>query len=351
MKAQSLWPAILAIPALPLLGGCAADPAVHTSVSASVAIREAPPLIPFHEQPPCPAEGYVWVPGYWSYATVGYYWVPGVWVLPPQVGLLWTPGYWSFVTGGSYVFHEGYWGARVGYYGGIDYGGGYSGSGYRGGRWVGGVFHYNTAVTNVNVSNVHNVYHETIVNNVTINRIGIRTDMSRLSYSGGPKGARSQLNAEERAAAGEAHVPPTVVQVQHRQQARERFQLRPPVVQPGRVERQTEVKPAPPERGVHQRHAGEERDDARAAVAEMPAGETRAASAPVQRQHLEERSRERSMRRAPAGHPGRAEPRSEVKPDVPAARPPARPEARKGATHEPRVGEEQGEERREHSER
>lgn len=262
MKAQRLWPVVLAIPTLSLLGGCAADPAVGTSVSASVVIREAPPRIPFQEQPPCPAEGYLWIPGYWSHAAVGYYWVPGLWVLPPRAGLLWTPGYWSFVADGRYVFHEGYWGARVGYYGGINYGDGYFGSGYAGGRWARGVFHYNTAVTNVNVTNVRNVYHETVVNNVTINNTYEGTRMPRVSYSGGPDGTRRQLNAGERAAASEAHVAPTAAQVQRREEARERPELRPEAVRAGRVEqRQNEVKSKAPEGGAHQRHVGEERHE------------------------------------------------------------------------------------------
>ena len=61
---------------------------------------------------------------------------PGVWVRPPQVGLLWTPGYWGW-GGGAYLFHAGYWGPHVGFYGGVNYGFGYGGVGFGGGRWVG----------------------------------------------------------------------------------------------------------------------------------------------------------------------------------------------------------------------
>ncbi len=46
--------------------------------------------------------------------------------------------------GGVYVFHAGYWGPHVGFYGGVNYGFGYSGSGFYGGRWEGGHFAYNT---------------------------------------------------------------------------------------------------------------------------------------------------------------------------------------------------------------
>jgi YXWGXW repeat-containing protein len=63
-----------------------------------------PPELPVYEQPPIPAPGYVWVPGYWGIGPVGYYWVPGTWVLPPTVGLLWTPGYWGW-RDGIYVWN------------------------------------------------------------------------------------------------------------------------------------------------------------------------------------------------------------------------------------------------------
>ena len=85
--------------------------------------------MPDYDQPPIPAPGYYWTPGYWAWNNYDYYWVPGVWVEPPQPGLLWTPGYWAFV-GGVYAFRPGYWGPHVGFYGGIDYGFGYNGAGY-----------------------------------------------------------------------------------------------------------------------------------------------------------------------------------------------------------------------------
>ncbi len=110
--------------------------------------RIGPPALPVYTQPPCPAEGYLWTPGYWGWRTEGYYWVPGVWVMPPRVGVFWTPGYWGF-AGGLYGWHAGYWGPHVGFYGGINYGFGYGGVGFVGGRWGGGRFVYNTAVMNV----------------------------------------------------------------------------------------------------------------------------------------------------------------------------------------------------------
>jgi hypothetical protein len=57
---------------------------------------QPPPPLPEYSQPECPGDGYLWTPGYWSYAPQGYYWVPGAWAQPPEVGYLWTPGYWGF---------------------------------------------------------------------------------------------------------------------------------------------------------------------------------------------------------------------------------------------------------------
>jgi hypothetical protein len=183
-----------------------AEPAVDVEVHAT----EAPPPLPDYDQPPPPSDGYLWTPGYWAWGAGGYYWVPGTWVEPPRVGLLWTPGYWGFV-GGVYAFHVGYWGPHVGFYGGVNYGFGYVGVGFGGGRWVGNSFAYNRSVTNVtNVTVIHNTYNETVVNNVTVNRV---------SFNGGAGGTAAVPTAQERAAAAEPHVPPTQMQHQHVQEA------------------------------------------------------------------------------------------------------------------------------------
>lgn len=76
-------------------------------VAVGISVRVAPPELPIYEQPLCPAEGYIWTPGYWAWGEGDYYWVPGTWFLAPEVGFFWTPGYW---------------GAVVGFYGGINYG-------------------------------------------------------------------------------------------------------------------------------------------------------------------------------------------------------------------------------------
>ena len=164
---------------------------------------EAPPPLPEYDQPPIPAPGYYWTPGYWAWNNYDYYWVPGSWVEPPQPGLLWTPGYWAFV-GGAYAFRPGYWGPRVGFYGGIDYGFGYGGDGYQGGRWDNGRFFYNTAVNNVGGARIANVYHEPIVANPTVNRA---------SFNGGPGGMVAKPTSEQLLAEKEPHVRATKLQV------------------------------------------------------------------------------------------------------------------------------------------
>ena len=184
-----------------------------------VAIVIAPPALPIYEQPPCPAEGYIWTPGYWAYDYDfdDYYWVPGTWVLAPEVGFFWTPGYWAW-SGAAFVFYEGYWGPQVGFYGGIDYGFGYFGEGYEGGRWDHGQFYYNRSVNNVNITNIHNVYNTTVINNTTT--------VNRVSYNGGNGGIDRRPTREEEAAAHERHIPPVAVQTQHVQSARADPQLR-----------------------------------------------------------------------------------------------------------------------------
>src|SRR5882757_5541785 len=181
-----------------------------------VSINIAPPALPVYEQPLCPADGYIWTPGYWAYGDEGYFWVPGTWVLAPQPGYLWTPGYWGW--GDSvYIWHAGYWGNHVGFYGGVNYGFGYGGSGYQGGYWNNGRFNYNRSVNNVNVTNIHNTYNKTVINNVTVNRV---------SYNGGNGGISARPSQQERAAANDRHFQPTGNQLQHEQAARgDRSQL------------------------------------------------------------------------------------------------------------------------------
>lgn len=182
-----------------------------------ISVNIAPPALPVYEQPPVPAPGYIWTPGYWAYyEDGGYYWVPGTWVMAPRPNYLWTPGYWGW-SDSVYVWHAGYWGPHVGFYGGVNYGYGYGGSGYQGGRWDHGVFNYNRSVNNVNVTNIHNTYNTTVVNNVTVNRV---------SYNGGSGGVEARPSPQEASYEHENHLEATPMQASHEQSARENPQQR-----------------------------------------------------------------------------------------------------------------------------
>lgn len=189
------------IPALAL----AALPAIASAgVFVGVSVNIAPPPLPVYVQPPCPEPGYLWSPGYWAWDDdVGaYYWVPGTWVLPPEVGLLWTPGYWGW-SDGVYVWHAGYWGPHVGFYGGVHYGFGYDGEGFEGGYWRGGVFLYNRAVVHVGPTFVTNVYYHPVVYHTTYEHV---------SFNGGPGGVVARPSREQTVAEHEHHVAFTSVQ-------------------------------------------------------------------------------------------------------------------------------------------
>jgi hypothetical protein len=180
---RSLLPLFLAFATL-------APPSVSSAqVGVGLSITLAPPPIPVYAQPPLPAPGYLWTPGYWAYGPAGYYWVPGTWVQPPAVGLLWTPGYWGW-GGGIYAWHAGYWGPHVGFYGGVNYGFGYTGIGFFGGAWDHGVFRFSPA-GHLPPSGV------------------------RISFNGGVGGIRAQATAAQLAAGRERHFGLTPLQAQH----------------------------------------------------------------------------------------------------------------------------------------
>ena len=184
-------------------------------IGIGISVSFGPPALPVYEQPICPADGYIWTPGYWAFYNGAYYWVPGTWVQAPQVGFLWTPGYWAW-GGNAFFFHEGYWGPQVGYYGGINYGFGYGGVGYEGGRWEGGHFAYNTYVTNVNTTIVHNTYNTTVVS----------VPENHVSYNGGSGGVEARPTPQQESYANENHVGPVAAQMQHVQDARNNPDLR-----------------------------------------------------------------------------------------------------------------------------
>src|SRR5438874_13686816 len=98
---RGLLAAVL-LAALPVMS----DAAVMIGVSVNI----APPALPVYVQPPCPAAGYIWIPGYWAWADDGYYWVPGTWELAPTVGFLWTRSEERRVGKG---WRSGGWGCEV----------------------------------------------------------------------------------------------------------------------------------------------------------------------------------------------------------------------------------------------
>jgi hypothetical protein len=194
-------------------------PAAQAQIGVALSINIAPPALPVYEQPPLPAPGYMWTPGYWSYGDAGYYWVPGVWAQPPAAGLLWTPGYWGY-EGGVYGWHRGYWGPHVGFYGGVNYGFGFGGVGFVGGEWRGGVFAYNSAVANFGSVHVTNVYENRVI--VEQNTI---VNVNHVAFNGGI-GIQVHASAVEMQAVNERHFDPTPNQVQHENfAAQDRAQL------------------------------------------------------------------------------------------------------------------------------
>jgi len=194
---------ILALPAFaqtcacPTTDGFAPGPVIEA--------EEPPPPLPVYEQPPLPAPGHVWTPGYWAWNNSDYYWVPGVWAPPPRPNVLWTPGYWAFV-GGVYLFHQGYWGPHVGFYGGVNYGFGYNGLGYEGGRWEANRFVYNTTVNNFGGVHVTNVYTQPVP---------VAPGAGRASFNGGPGGIALRPTPEQARLTTEEHIRPTPVQLAH----------------------------------------------------------------------------------------------------------------------------------------
>jgi WXXGXW repeat (2 copies) len=176
-----------------------------------VSVRVAPPPLVVYEQPLVPGPGYLWMPGYWAYDDEGWYWVPGAWVLPPERDLLWTPGYWDYDDYGDiYIWHAGYWGPHVGFYGGVAYGYGYTGYGYYGGYWNHGVFWYNSSCSHVDRTFIHTSYSKTVI---------INTNVNHYSYNGGPGHEKFRPTQAELQYGRDHHFAATPDQLKHQQLA------------------------------------------------------------------------------------------------------------------------------------
>jgi hypothetical protein len=169
---------------------------------------QPPPDLFDYDQPFSPGTFYLWTPGYWAHSPVGFFWVPGQWVVAPFYGALWTPPYWGF-SGGRYLFHGGYWGTHVGFYGGVNYGFGYIGTGYFGGFWRGHDFYYNRAVSRVDPTTIATVYNRAVVFHGVTYGPG---STYYTSYNGGARGLKVHPTPAERVAIHETHLPETTLQ-------------------------------------------------------------------------------------------------------------------------------------------
>jgi len=194
-----------------MLAMIAAPTPASARVSVGISVGFGPPALPVYMQPPCPAPGYMWTPGYWAWdPAYGYYWVPGTWVPAPFVGAMWTPGYWGFYDGG-YRWRGGYWGLSVGFYGGINYGFGYTGYGYYGGYWNHDHFYYNRDVNRLEGRDFRNVYNR---------RVEDRFRDRRVSYNGGRGGIDARPTRQQMAAERGRRFGPVSQQLRHQQFAR-----------------------------------------------------------------------------------------------------------------------------------
>jgi hypothetical protein len=83
-------------------------PPGHRRAPVEIIVRTAPPPVRVEKMPARPVAGYVWVPGYWSWAERDYVWVSGVWVAPPAPAAVWVTPRFETRRGAS-IFITGYW--------------------------------------------------------------------------------------------------------------------------------------------------------------------------------------------------------------------------------------------------
>jgi hypothetical protein len=75
-----------------------------------VHVQQSPPDPILETKPPSPGAGYIWTPGYWTWASSGWTWTPGRWMKPPRPKAEWVPGHWQRTgNGNTWEYREGYW--------------------------------------------------------------------------------------------------------------------------------------------------------------------------------------------------------------------------------------------------
>jgi len=79
----------------------------HAQIAVEVSVDVPPPPLPYYEQPPIPAEGYIWAPGYWGW-NGGWVWIGGRYVVRPRPTAVWMDGHWSR-HGHGYIWIGGGW--------------------------------------------------------------------------------------------------------------------------------------------------------------------------------------------------------------------------------------------------
>jgi len=77
----------------------------------TVRAPHAPPPLRAETRPIRPAQGAIWVAGYWQWNGSVFVWVPGAWVIAPHAGRIWAAPSWR-VVGGGVVFVPGGWRSR-----------------------------------------------------------------------------------------------------------------------------------------------------------------------------------------------------------------------------------------------
>ena len=73
------------------------------SADTRVYVNVVPPPLRREVIAVAPGPGYVWVPGYYSWAGTAYVWAPGRYVLAPHPHAVWVAPHWVHHSRGWYV--------------------------------------------------------------------------------------------------------------------------------------------------------------------------------------------------------------------------------------------------------